>query len=394
MGESVHSAASSALGYQHQTWWALLELLRADHARPDAAICLELHDDISWEHSGSPTELLQIKHHQRDERRLTDASPDVWTTLKSWMDTASPSDADGPALVLVSTQVAGPGSAMAALRPHSRDDVLAVNALERAALHRSSGRTLEAREQFLALGPADRAAFISRVTVVDSSPHIEDIPGLVRAELRWSLPVGHEDLFLAMVWRWWDERALELLQRRRRAVDVGMVRAAIADLRDQFTRQRLPTVVEHAEMHDDAVAGAYDNNPFVHQMRWVAYPPVNLRRSIVDFHRAQAQAISWVAKDLVAADELSGLARDLVEEWESEFEWMGLELGPVTDAEAVQQAGARLLKGLSQRTGPCLHGRYHEAFFVRGQRHELADTGRVGWHPDFRELMQALLADS
>lgn len=84
MGKPVYSAAASALGYQHQTWWALLELLRANHLRPDAAICLELHDDIAWEQAGSATELLQVKHHQKSDRQLTDASADVWLTLKNW----------------------------------------------------------------------------------------------------------------------------------------------------------------------------------------------------------------------------------------------------------------------------------------------------------------------
>ncbi|MDH6630612.1 hypothetical protein M2271_008473 [Streptomyces sp. LBL] len=394
MEESVHSAAASVLGYQHQTWWALLELLRADHARPDAAICLELHDDIAWERAGSATELLQIKHHQKSDRQLTDASPDVWLTLKNWMDTAVPCDVEGPALALVSTQQASPGSAMAALRPHTRDEPVALSGLERAALHQASGRIQQAREQFLGLGPADRAAFVSRITVMDSSPRIEDVPALVRAELRWCLPVGHEDLFLAMVWQWWDERALELLQRRRHAVDVGMARAAITDLRDQFTRNRLPTMAAREEMGDDALTTAYADSPFVHQMRWVAYPPVNLRLSVIDYHRAQTQAIRWIAEDLVAADELTALSRDLVDEWETEFEWMQVELAATMDEAARQQAGARLLKDLSQRNGPCLQDRYHEAFFVRGQRHGLADTGRVGWHPDFRDRMRTLQARS
>ncbi|MFI5524274.1 ABC-three component system protein [Streptomyces platensis] len=394
MGEPVHSAAASALGYQHQTWWALLELLRADHARPDAAICLELHDDIAWEQAGSATELLQIKHHQKGVRQLTDASPDVWLTLKTWMETAVPCDVEGPALVLVSTQQASPGSAMAALRPQARNEQVALSGLERAALHQASGRIQEAREQFLALGPADRAAFVARITVMDASPHIEDVPALVRAELRWSLPPGHEDLFLAMVWQWWDERALELLQRRRRAVDVGMARAAIADLRDQFTRNRLPTVAAREETDDDTLTEAYADSPFVHQMRWVAYPPVNLRRSVIDYHRAQTQAIRWIAEDLIAADELTALSRDLVDEWETEFEWMQIELAATADEATSQRAGARLLKDLSQRNGPCLQDRYHEPFFIRGQRHELADTGRVGWHPAFPDRMRTLQANS
>ncbi|MFJ1842788.1 ABC-three component system protein [Streptomyces sp. NPDC088146] len=394
MGKPVHSAAASALGYQHQTWWALLELLRANHLRPDAAICLELHDDIAWEQAGSATELLQVKHHRGSDRQLTDASADVWLTLKNWMDTAMPCDTDGPALVLVSTQQAKPGSAMAALRPQTRSEQVALSALERAALHEASGRIQDAREQFLALGQADRAAFVSRIKVMDSSPHIEDIPALVRTELRWNLPPGHEDLFLAMVWRWWDEQALALLQKRRRAVDIGMARAAIAGLRDQFTRALLPTVAAREETGDDALITDYADSPFVHQMKWVGYPPVNLRHSVIDYHRAQAQAIRWIAEELVAADELTALSRDLVDEWETEFEWMQIELAATTDEATRQRAGARLLRDLSQRNGPCLQNRYHEAFFVRGQRHELADTGRVGWHPEFRDRMRTLQARS
>jgi hypothetical protein len=65
------------VGYQYQTWWALAELLRSGSGRPDAAITLELHDDIAWEQVGSPTELLQVKHHQNTQRALTDASTDV-----------------------------------------------------------------------------------------------------------------------------------------------------------------------------------------------------------------------------------------------------------------------------------------------------------------------------
>jgi hypothetical protein len=32
----------SAVGYQYQTWWALVELLRSGVGRPDAAIILAL----------------------------------------------------------------------------------------------------------------------------------------------------------------------------------------------------------------------------------------------------------------------------------------------------------------------------------------------------------------
>src|SRR5690349_18077263 len=112
MASASHSAAPSAVGYQHQTWWALVELLRAGADRPDAAMTLELHDDVAWERDGNPTELLQVKHHQGVQRTLTDASSDVWRTLKVWMDTARPGDAAGPELLLITTQTAGSGTAV------------------------------------------------------------------------------------------------------------------------------------------------------------------------------------------------------------------------------------------------------------------------------------------
>lgn len=60
MASASHGAAPSAVGYQHQTWWALVELLQSGAGRPDAAITLELHDDVAWEQGGTPTQQLQV----------------------------------------------------------------------------------------------------------------------------------------------------------------------------------------------------------------------------------------------------------------------------------------------------------------------------------------------
>jgi Cap4, dsDNA endonuclease domain len=47
-----HGAAASAAGYQYQTWWSLLEMLRMGPDRPDATLILEMHDDVAWEANG------------------------------------------------------------------------------------------------------------------------------------------------------------------------------------------------------------------------------------------------------------------------------------------------------------------------------------------------------
>ncbi|MFD6726261.1 hypothetical protein ACFWEZ_40065, partial [Streptomyces sp. NPDC060131] len=206
-------------------------------------------------------ELLQVKHHIGEHRSLTDTATDVWRTLKVWMDEASPSDPAGPALALVTTETAAQGTAVAALCPHSRDEAEAKRLLEYVARTSTAQLTEKARDQFLGLGEADRLTFVSRIRVIDRSPHIQDVAAQVKERLHWALPPGHEDLFLAMVWRWWDETALALLQGVQRGVDVGDAQAAIADIRDQFTRENLPTLVELADVNAGELEQTYRMHP-------------------------------------------------------------------------------------------------------------------------------------
>lgn len=391
MASNAHSAAPSAVGYQHQTWWALVELLQAGANRPDAAITLELHDDVAWEQEGNPTQLLQVKHHQGERRALTDASTDVWRTLKAWMDTALPTDASGPELALVTTQVAAPGTAVAALRPDTLDERVALDGLVAVAQGSTSEQTKAAREQFLALGESGRHVFVSRIRVLDGSPHIEDVPKLVRAHLQWALPIGHEELFLAMVWRWWDEQAVAMLQGRLRSVDVGAARATVADIRDQFTSESLPTLVELDDVDASAIGAQYRMHTFVQQMHWVAFPPRNLQKAIVDYYRAYAQTVRWLDEDLIGVSELARFEAELIDEWEREFDWMLDTLDSDADEAVKQLAGKTMLRELLAQTGITVRARYNDPFFARGKRHILADAGRVGWHPEFEARIQQLL---
>ncbi|MCK9904632.1 hypothetical protein MXD63_31895 [Frankia sp. Cpl3] len=368
-----------------------MELLRSGAGRPDAAITLELHDDVAWEQEGTPTQLLQVKHHQNTHRVLTDASTDMWRTLKVWMDTARPGDTDGPELVLVTTQVAGAGMAVAALRPDTRDDQAALRALEAVASTSTSAETKTAREQFLGLSASERNTFISRIRVLDGSVRIEEVPAAVRGCLQWALPIGHEDLFLALVWRWWDDQALAMLQGRLRSLDVGAAQSAISDIRDQFHAERLPTLVELADVDVDVVTAEHRTHIFVQQMQWVCFPPVNLQKAIVDYYRAYTQAVRWVDEDLIGLAELAKFEAELKDEWEREFEWMVETLDGDADDTVKEKAGRTMLRQLLTQTGIAIRARYSEPFFSRGQRHMLADSGRIGWHPDFESRIQHLL---
>ena len=66
------------------------------------------------------------------------------------------------------------------------------------------------------------------------------------------------------------------------------------------------------------------------------------------------------------------------------------ELGDGANPEQAKAAGRALLRKILDQTQYRVRERYDEPFFSRGKHHELADRGRVGWHPDFEERVRRL----
>jgi hypothetical protein len=182
-----------------------------------------------------------------------------------------------------------------------------------------------------------------------------------------------------------------MLEHKRGPVDVAQARAQISWLRDQFGDDTLPTLVFLADVEEDVVVAAHTSRRFVEQMRWVRYATRNLRRAIVDYHRAVTQATSWLDQDLVALDELTRFRDNLRDEWGRAFDDMVDDLGEEPDEATKVAMGKDLLRGLLASTVVNVRTRYNDPFFARGIRHELADGGRIGWHPDFEARLEELL---
>jgi hypothetical protein len=387
-----HTAAPAALGYIYQCQWPLLALLRDSADRPDCQITLELHDDVAWDRDGTPTALLQVKHHVNSVRGLGDKDVDWWRTIRAWMDAHDPADAAGPKLAMVTTQLALEGSAAAALRPSERDVPVALEQLEAAARSSRAEGTRAARDRFLALTPAGRAVFVARMHVLDAAPGFDDLDGEVRRELRHALPhTGHQDTFMDLLWSWWHAKVIDMLQGRRRGVSNLEVSAYLDDLKGQFSSpDMLPTTIA-ADEFDQATAGDYLDRPFVHQLRWVGVINRAIQSAIIDYYRAYAQSARWLEDDLIGNDELDKFERRLKDEWEREFDFMVAGLPADADDLTKREAGLRLLHERMNQAQVRLRARYDEPFFSRGIHHALADDGRAGWHPEFGQRLEGML---
>lgn len=355
------------------------------------ALTLELHDDVSWEQEGKPVELLQIKHHVDHERGLGDMDVDLWKTLAVWMDAHAPADPLGPVLTLVTTRVVTQGAARA-LRPESRQPAQARQLLDVAAADSTNETTGAAREKYLALENAERDVFVGRIYVLDGAPQAgAALEKAVEEALYFALPLGHEKSFLEQLWGWWYRQAVEILRREQDTVSGMDIRLKVQEIADGYKPDSLPTLVEREDVEID-VEKTYGDQIFVTQLRWILHSAQMLQKAMVDYYRSYVQRAQWVDRDLIGIGELEKFEDNLVDEWERAFDAMNLQLGDQVDADDKQKAGHALFQEISNQTAVKVRERYTESFFMRGRLHDFANSGRVGWHPDFQDRLKELLS--
>src|SRR4051794_17434587 len=125
---NVFGAADPALGYLYQIRVALFLSLSRLRESTAFLVSIEAIDDVSFEVVGALPEVFQAKHHQKRSANLTDASPDLWKSLRVWIEGRRTGNIPaGSMLNLLTTSTAGAGSAASRLRRSDRD-VAAANA--------------------------------------------------------------------------------------------------------------------------------------------------------------------------------------------------------------------------------------------------------------------------
>lgn len=392
---SSHSAAASVLGYLHQTQWGLLELLRRKRRFPDAWLTLEMHDDVAWDSKGSPTELKQLKLHTTARSSLGNSSSDIWRTIGVWLDNGRPSDPYGPVLTLITNSTAADGSIAAMLRatPETRNTADALRDLEDVAETSTNETTKSARKKFLKLDPSARATFVGRIVVADASEDLDGVEEEVKDLLSPGAPREHFETYFEQVSGWWSKMARTMLSDGI-GLTVGQMLTALERIRDQFTAENLPPLVDTDEVDVELLKGQHGDRNYIRQLSIIGTRPKPIEKAILDYQRAYLQATRWLDRDLVDYLELERFAERLVDEWERAYEFMLSEIEEDASAADLRRAGRQLLQTLSN-SSMTIRTRFDDQFFSRGQRHALADESRIGWHPNFVEhLAEILLKDT
>ena len=388
------SAVDPALGYLYQVRTALLWSLQRLRRGKDFLVSVEVLDDVAFEDvSGEPTDLLQTKHHRSSSANLSNASPDIWKTLRIWIEGTESGDIPSTTnLVLVTTSTAAENSAASHLKNSDRNVAEACKQLDLTSSS-STNRTNEAAYiKFNALDQSEKVSLLERVLIIDGYQGIASLEGELKSEVYWAVDQSKQDAFLDRLEGWWYKRVINQL-----AGPVGDKIGSIeldqymADLRNQFKDEALPVDDDLIQyVLDDATSAAHEGSTFVRQLQIINTGKHRIANCIRDYYRAFEQRSRWLRDDLVVELELGKYEKRLVEEWNLVFEAMRDDLGEQAADDAKETAAKQVL-AWAERTTFNIRPGVTEPFISRGSMQILADHTEIGWHPEFSEKLASIL---
>lgn len=386
------SAAPSAAGYFYQARLALALCLKYVNADVGVEVGIERLDDVSFEANGTALELLQAKHHINRVASLTDKSVDLWKTIRIWSE-ATAKDPTLPArtrLALVTTGAVPNDSAVARLLPakaypggRSRDPKAAAALLEAVAEAGGNQELKAAHAAFLALSPTMRISLVSSIEILDSQPLVTDLDEAIEKDLRMLAPRGQATIARERLEGWWWPRVCKaLMATPAESISILEVEAKLDDIRDGLNRNALVADQEHVDPPADEIAD-YEGRPFIRQLKVIGIGGNRIEYAKRDYYRAFTQRSKWVREHLVFDGEIAKYELTLIEEWQPRFQQMRDRIGDsdITDM-ARRQAGQEIYSWV-ETDARFTFRTVSQRFLTVGSYHILANSLRVGWHPDY-----------
>ena len=382
------------LGYLFQCRVALLDSVRRLKEQECFCITIETLDDVAFETDGSPTELLQVKHKIRRESSLSDASTDLWKSIRVWVDgfTTGRWSRD-TAYYLITTARAEGGSIASCLRADSQRDVeQARRGLDEVARTSSNRDNESAYTAYRSLSHADRRLLLQQVTVMDGFSDIVSVDNDLRRELAL---VAKRELIESLITRlegWWFGRIIGYLQ----GTVVGPIQSEEIDaqlerLRKQLREDNLPI---DEDLRDLEIDGAVFNaHPFVEQLRLIDLINKRIITAMRQYYRASSQRSRWLREGLILVGDLTGFDKRLHEEWEIRFDKMIQGLGTETAELEIRKAARDLYSWAEQEDSLFIRSECREPFVSRGSLQILSDRLTIGWHPEFKQRLECLIEE-
>lgn len=388
---SQFDASPSMLGYIYQIRFALYLSLKklSDLADPEQFnVSIEKLDDIAFDSDGSPEELLQTKLHG-DEGNLTDRSPDIWKTIRIWVELIKSGEISlgNVILSLVTTQTVAEDSLAILLGVGPERDIDKAQKIMSGICGESNQTNEKGYKAFEGLSVAERNSLLSAIYVVGKSEGLLKIRENMKPIARQSVPVQAVDAFLDRIEGSWFKWVVEAMSKEPSGViNLGVLQELVENIRPEYALTNLPA--EYVDALPDAMDVDNDMRIFVKQMRLFNAPKKLIELAITNYYRAFEQRNKWARDGLLNPGEISGFDRKLFEKWYEQQAFM--EMQEALDTEEAKRAySAKLYQYCQQQGVVPIRPDFVEEYLSKGSYHMLSDDLKIGWHPEFEQFCDA-----
>ena len=380
---SPSTAPGQYLGFSLQTNRLLHRLLLA---KKGGVVSLEVLGDVASHEAGGRVELEETKSRTSLANPVADRAVDLWKTFENWLSAIEAGrfdletssfvlhvngdfrgsivdsfcEAQDPELAALAITAAetelleGEKKLAASLQSHvafvfdpaRRDTLLQV--VTRFALQ--SGSSLSYQEMIDCLEEKAVPSEVADVVLID-------LLGWTKHQADSAITAGVATMISQR------EFATELTAKLRR-IDWGIIVASLAA----------------APSEEDI--SLEKERTYVRQLDLIEVDRDDTLRAISDFLRARTDRIEWSARGIIHGTSFDELEDDLVSAWSSYRRRVSIQAKEASSTE----------KGQFLFSECCLHratlqGQIPPTHFIRGSFHTLADDQAVGWHPNYKTLL-------
>lgn len=373
-------AAGPYLGYSLQPVRLCFHLLKA----PDGEfVSLEYVEDIAVHRADGTLLLEQSKSAISANNPVSDTSLDLWKTFANWADLCVQDivDPDTTDFRLYVTPVKS-GEIVRTLDKAKSEDELNNVLLQLKNIIKSKKSNTKWKQKlscFLEAGDKICSKIISRFEFVTEKDPIESILELTRV-----LPTKTPDDFCAAAIGFAQNPINKLMRDGKSPI------LATSIFRKSFhafvRKYDFSNILQSKAPPPSSgkVSTTVDANPlFVQQLRIIDAQNDMLVTAVSDYLRTTADKVSWADEGLVVESSFDELDTDL----ERQHKIIRDEIEDIQAAQSEEQRGRTIYRKCTTQPSPSLEGQQLPSHFISGAFNCLADTRRLGWHPNYQTLL-------
>lgn len=382
-------AKDPSLGYYYQVMYSLY-LMLSGRDKPNLTIKLEDLDDLVI-NSPENLQLIQLKHHNTVDSSLSDRSLDFWKTIRVWSSEIKQGkikEIDNTIFSLITTGKVSDNSFLLKLKDgKNRDAEYALKEMIKISADQSVESTKKAYEAFSLLSDSQKKILVDNIYIVDQEVDIAAVEELIKFQLKYSASPDKVSALFEGVIGWWLRQCIDLLfdPDNKSEIKDRDLQNKIWEIIETLKQDNLPDsfvldVIENP-------LNEYEKHTFFKQLKLIALKDRSLLNAVNDFRKAYGQKNKWLQDGLIMPDELENYENNLYDNWNRMFSIVVDKNDGTKNSNELIQAGQDFYNEFIAKPHPNIRTNYTSIYYPIGSYHMLADKKRIGWHPNYENLI-------